>query len=117
MLDLGKHAKEPTLDINTEPTQPSSHQNTLNTSKPSPRKFRKSNLPYLSKKYNVSEAIRLNTLEKSKLDWNKFVVEEGIKEDLKMKNRDGYIEKIGFLNQTDERMQDVYSNLFKKKKK
>ncbi|KAJ3396852.1 hypothetical protein HDU92_001686 [Lobulomyces angularis] len=59
----------------------------------------------------TSDVIRLNTLEKSKLDWNKFVESEGIAEDLKRANKDGYVEKVQFLNRTDERQAELLKNL------
>jgi hypothetical protein len=70
-----------------------------------------SRLPALAKKYKVAESIRLNTLEKSKLDWNKFIEEEGIKDELVRKNKDGYLEKVAFLNRVDERQETAIKSL------
>eukprot|EP00092_Neocalanus_flemingeri_P005568 GFUD01006000.1.p1 GENE.GFUD01006000.1~~GFUD01006000.1.p1 ORF type:complete len:342 (+),score=114.41 GFUD01006000.1:44-1069(+) len=48
---------------------------------------------------------KMGTLDKSKLDWNSFVTETGIKEDLKTfnKGKDGYVEKQMFLERADVR--------------
>jgi hypothetical protein len=45
----------------------------------------------------------MNTLEKSKLDWQGYVDREGIRDDLKYKNKDGYMEKVAFLQRVDDR--------------
>jgi hypothetical protein len=45
----------------------------------------------------------MNTLDKSRQDWNKYVDREGIREDLQYKNKDGYMEKVEFLQRVDDR--------------
>jgi len=52
---------------------------------------------------------KMGTLDKSKMDWNKFVDEEGIKEDLQSHNRgkDGYVEKQMFLERSDHRRFEI----------
>jgi hypothetical protein len=45
----------------------------------------------------------MNTLDKSKQDWNKYVDREGIREDLQYTNKDGYMEKVEFLQRVDDR--------------
>ena len=45
----------------------------------------------------------MNTLEKSRLDWQGYVDREGIRDDLKYTNKDGYMEKVAFLNRVDDR--------------
>lgn len=62
----------------------------------------KSNLNSLMNKYKIKEP-KMNTLEKSKLDWKGFVQKEGIEDELKYKNKDGYMEKVAFLNRVDDR--------------
>ncbi|KAI9137727.1 bucentaur or craniofacial development-domain-containing protein [Paraphysoderma sedebokerense] len=71
--------------------------------RPGPAK-RSSGLSALASKYGVDlgPAKKLNTLEKSKQDWNKFVDKEGIKDELQYKNKDGYLEKVDFLKRMDE---------------
>lgn len=56
---------------------------------------------------------KINTLEKSKLDWDNFKRTEGIAEDLKNHNKgkDGYLEKQAFLQRTDERQFEVEKGL------
>ena len=41
----------------------------------------------------TGKAPKMGTLDKSKMDWNKFVTEEGIKEELQTHNKgkDGYV--------------------------
>lgn len=62
----------------------------------------KSTLSSLVSQYNIKEP-KLNTLEKSKLDWQGYVDREGIKDELKYKNKDGYMEKVAFLQRVDDR--------------
>jgi hypothetical protein len=48
----------------------------------------KSNLSALVSQYNIKTP-KMNTLDKSKLDWQGYVDREGIRDDLKYKNKDG----------------------------
>ncbi|OBZ87932.1 Craniofacial development protein 1 [Choanephora cucurbitarum] len=76
---------------------------TPKTSKQKPTMRRpKSNLSSLVSKYNIKEP-KMNTLEKSKLDWQGYVDREGIRDELKYKNKDGYMEKVAFLQRVDDR--------------
>ena len=70
-----------------------------NEMKPSNRRpmKRKSNLEAMTKS---KKPPKLNVLEKSRLDWAGFVDKEGIKDDLKTYNKDGYIERQEFLKRT-----------------
>ena len=76
---------------------------TLNTTsqqpKPSARRpvKRKSNLEEMAK---GGKPAKLNVLEKSRLDWAEFVDKEGIDDDLKRFNKDGYVERQEFLKNT-----------------
>ncbi|GJJ74303.1 hypothetical protein EMPS_06661 [Entomortierella parvispora] len=76
---------------------------------------RKSTLDALAATYGVKKPAKMNTLEKSKLDWNTFVGKEGIEDELKHHNKDGYMEKVAFLQRTDERRDQEYQLLKKKK--
>jgi Bucentaur or craniofacial development len=58
---------------------------------------RKSNLEEMAK---GSKSVKLNVLEKSRLDWAGFVDKEGIQDDLKRFNKDGYIERQEFLKRS-----------------
>lgn len=51
----------------------------------------------------ISKKPKMSTLEKSKLDWESFKDHEGIHQELQNYNKDGYLEKQGFLQRTDER--------------
>ncbi|KAG2180437.1 hypothetical protein INT44_003441 [Umbelopsis vinacea] len=67
----------------------------------------KSNLSALVSQYNIKTP-KMNTLDKSKLDWQGYVDREGIRDDLKYKNKDGYMEKVAFLQRVDDRrIQDL----------
>jgi hypothetical protein len=76
---------------------------------------RKSTLDSLAATYGVKKPAKMNTLEKSKLDWNTFVGKEGIEDELKHHNKDGYMEKVAFLQRTDDRRDQEYQLLKKKK--
>jgi len=54
---------------------------------------------------SIGKKAKLGCLDKSKLDWNSFVQETGIKEELQTfnKGKDGYVEKQMFLERTDLR--------------
>jgi len=69
------------------------------TSKPVARRpvKRKSNLEEMAK---GGKPAKLNVLEKSRLDWAGFVDREGINDDLKRFNKDGYVERQEFLKRT-----------------
>ena len=80
-----------TLDKASKPSS-----STQDTSKPAPRRpvKRTSNLEAMAK---GNKPAKLNVLEKSRLDWAGFVDKEGINDDLKRYNKDGYIERQEFL--------------------
>ena len=65
------------------------------------------------------KAPKMGTLDKSKLDWNKFVNEEGIKEELVTHNRgkDGYVEKQQFLERADVRRFEIEKSAREKSRK
>lgn len=52
---------------------------------------------------------KLGTLDKSKMDWNQFIEQEGIKEELQTHNKgkDGYVEKQMFLERADLRRFEI----------
>ncbi|GBB92387.1 hypothetical protein RclHR1_00200020 [Rhizophagus clarus] len=56
---------------------------------------------------------KLNTLEKSKLDWKKYVEQEQIVDELKYYNKNGYIEKQEFLQRAYERQESEIRSLRK----
>ena len=67
----------------------------------------------------TGKAPKMGTLDKSKLDWNKFVDEEGIKEELVTHNRgkDGYVEKQQFLERADVRRFEIEKSAREKSRK
>ncbi|GAA5863007.1 hypothetical protein JCM8547_003646 [Rhodosporidiobolus lusitaniae] len=62
-------------------------------------------------KLGVGKPARLNTLEKSKLDWNKHVSTTGDSEDLANARKDGYLEKKDFLDRVAVSKEDEYERL------
>ncbi|ORY90996.1 bucentaur or craniofacial development-domain-containing protein [Syncephalastrum racemosum] len=62
----------------------------------------KSSLSALASHYNV-KVPKMNTLEKSRLDWKGYVKQEGIQDELKYQNEDSYTDKVAFLQRVDDR--------------
>ena len=62
---------------------------------------------------------KLGCLDKSKMDWNKYVAEEGIKEQLETynKGKDGYVEKQMFLERADYRRFEIEKEAREKTRK
>ena len=62
---------------------------------------------------------KLGCLDKSKMDWNKYVAEEGIKEELETfnKGKDGYVEKQMFLDRADYRRFEIEKEAREKTRK
>jgi len=54
---------------------------------------------------SISKKPKMGCLDKSKLDWNSYVEENNIREELKTHNKgkDGYVEKLEFLERADHR--------------
>ncbi|ORY84152.1 bucentaur or craniofacial development-domain-containing protein [Leucosporidium creatinivorum] len=51
---------------------------------------------------SLGKPAKLNTLEKSKLDWNKFVDKEDLSDSLTHARKDGYLDKQDFLGRTEQ---------------
>ncbi|PVU89563.1 hypothetical protein BB559_005064 [Furculomyces boomerangus] len=56
---------------------------------------------------------KLNTVEKSKLQWDNYVEKEDIKDELTRHNKDGYVEKMEFLQRVDEKQHEYTKSLKK----
>ncbi|RDD47114.1 Craniofacial development protein 1 [Trichoplax sp. H2] len=54
---------------------------------------------------------KLTTLEKSKLDWEGFKSKEGIEDELKYHNKDGYLERQDFLQKVNEKQFEIEKSL------
>ncbi|KAK9478928.1 bucentaur or craniofacial development-domain-containing protein [Lipomyces japonicus] len=67
---------------------------------PPPRRRKPSSLDAMA---NKGKPTKINTLEKSKMDWQDFVQNEGIEDDLKRHNKGGYLLKQDFLQRVDEK--------------
>ncbi|GFO49302.1 craniofacial development protein 1-like [Plakobranchus ocellatus] len=61
----------------------------------------------------IGKKNKMGTLEKSKIDWDSFKKKEGIEEDLKIHNKgkQGYTERMAFLNRTDQRQFELEREL------
>ncbi|KAJ9580265.1 hypothetical protein L9F63_004078 [Diploptera punctata] len=61
----------------------------------------------------IGKKSKLGTLEKSKLDWDRYKQEEGLDEEIQLHNRgkDGYLEKQDFLQRTDLRQFEIEKEL------
>merc|ERR1712218_549703 len=68
---------------------------------------------------SIGKKQKLGVLDKSKLDWNHFVKEEGIKEELTTHNKgkDGYVEKQMFLERADLRQFEIEKAIRDKNRK
>lgn len=51
---------------------------------------------------------KLNTLEKSRIEWSGFVDEQGINEELKHGNKAGYLDKQDFLGRSEAARYDSW---------
>ncbi|XP_065828786.1 craniofacial development protein 1-like isoform X2 [Oscarella lobularis] len=72
--------------------------------KPSPSKGgRQSGSGLANLVKGLGKTTKISTLEKSKLDWKSFTTQEGLAEELKLHNKDGYLERQAFLERTDHR--------------
>ncbi|TPX36599.1 hypothetical protein SmJEL517_g01178 [Synchytrium microbalum] len=98
---------QPTAPTTTTPSIPADP----NAKPPLPRRQR-IDLDAIAAKYGVAaEVQKLTSLEKSKLDWQQFVSKEGIADELKLHNKDGYLEKKAFLDRADERVAENVGNM------
>jgi len=68
---------------------------------------------------NITKKPKMGCLDKSKLDWNQFVQENNIREELRTHNKgkDGYVEKLEFLERADLRQFEQEKALREKTRK
>ncbi|XP_041376220.1 craniofacial development protein 1-like [Gigantopelta aegis] len=61
----------------------------------------------------IGKKDKISTLEKSKLDWNKFKKEEGIEDEVNLHNKgkQSFLERQAFLNRTDLRQYEIEKSL------
>lgn len=64
-----------------------------------------------------SSKTKLSTLEKSRLDWATYVDKNKISDELKYKNKGGFLEKQDFLNRVDSRRDNIYKEAKSKSSK
>ncbi|KAI9487297.1 MAG: bucentaur or craniofacial development-domain-containing protein [Benjaminiella poitrasii] len=108
--DKNESTKSTPVDEKSKSTTTTASQRTKKQQRP------RSQLSSLVSKYNIKEP-KMNTLEKSKLDWQKYVDREGIRDELTYKNKDGYMEKVAFLQRVDDRRLNQLKEGQKKEKK
>lgn len=68
---------------------------------------------------SIGKKQKMGVLDKSKLDWNSFVSQEGISEELKTHNKgkEGYVEKQMFLERADLRQFEIEKSIRDKNRK
>jgi len=68
---------------------------------------------------SITKKPKMGCLDKSKLDWNQFVQEKNIREELSTHNKgkDGYVEKLEFLERADHRQFEQEKALREKTRK
>lgn len=76
-----------------------------------PKRMKKSSL---LAELEAGKAKKMNTLEKSRLDWIGFVDDQGIKDDLNHFNKGGYLQKQDFLNRVEHNIDQKYKEGQKK---
>lgn len=60
----------------------------------------------LDEEAGLAKVKKINTLEKSRMEWSGFVDKEGINDELKRANKNGYLDKQDFLNKTHSLQHD-----------
>lgn len=78
-----------------------------------PPPLRSGGLSGLAGQLGSSKKTKLSTLEKSKLDWDRFKNDEGIAEDLKSFNqgKQGFLERQAFLERADVKQFEIERTL------
>lgn len=111
--------EEKEVDINSEEAK--AHLNSIkikasNDVKPQPasstpalrRKRKRASL--LDAVISNSSSAKLSTLEKSRLDWATYVDKNKISDELKYKNKGGFLEKQDFLNRVDSKRENMFKD-------
>lgn len=79
--------------------------------RPPPRRKKRSSL---QAELDSAKAKKMNTLEKSRLDWLGFVDQEGIKDQLTHHNKGGYLHKQDFLSRVEHNLEESRRHAAKK---
>lgn len=88
--------------------------NKNNKSLPSNLRRKRKRASLLDAVITNSSKAKLSTLEKSRLDWASYVDKNKINDELKYKNKDGYLEKQDFLNRVDSKQDQIARRSSKK---
>ena len=70
------------------------------------KRGQKSNLDNLLDKLSGKNK-NITTLKKTEVDWGKYKEKEGLEDELATYRKDGYIEKQGFLQRSDARLEEI----------
>lgn len=92
--------------LKAEVEQPKVEKRSADPTKPKPRKRRK-RPGLLEAVINGSSAAKISTLEKSRLDWANYVDKKKISDELKYKNKAGYLDNQDFLSRVDNRQDSL----------
>lgn len=57
--------------------------------------------------YGAGKNKNITTLKKTEVDWGRFKEKEGIEDELATYRKDGYVEKMGFLQRSDARLDEI----------
>lgn len=68
---------------------------------------------------SIGKKAKMGCLDKSQIDWNQYIAEEGIKEELSTHNRgkEGFVEKQMFLERADHRQFEIERSIREKNRK
>lgn len=94
-----------------QPHDPKKRSNSSSTKKRVVKRRKSSMLDELA----AGKAKKLNTLEKSRLDWLGYVDNSGLRDDLQQHNKDGYLQKQDFLSRVEHRIDADWKSNSKKK--
>ncbi|KAG5519818.1 hypothetical protein PMAC_000091 [Pneumocystis sp. 'macacae'] len=90
--------------VSKDSAEAKAHFSSINLLQTSKSSLRRPTKRVSSLEVSNNKTVKLNTLEKSRLDWAKFVDKEGISDELKSASKDAYIDKQLFFQITEEKM-------------
>lgn len=101
--------KNPTSKLSSSSPSSSSSNSSPQPSNSKPLRRKRKRASLLDAVISNSSKTKLSTLEKSRLDWATYVDKNKISDELKYKNKGGYLEKQDFLNRVDSRRDNLYT--------
>jgi len=105
VFDFAGESVKVTKEVDTESEEAKKHMKLQETQRVAAAAGQKRGGGLASVVGSIGKKAKMGCLDKSKLDWNKFVEDQGIKEELSTHNRGkgGYVEKQMFLERADLR--------------